>query len=181
SVFVPFDLASGRIRCVPVDPGKLQSHAVDAADMGAGPHERDRGVTTAPIQIIPVGGPFFQKTLLIIAPSLDPFSGTLFFSATPDGADEFFNGVDLGRHDRDLLPVVSQHDRMHMCVHKSGDHAPAAEVCHSPSGIGQVCLSSDPRDSAVLHDHGIRIWGGAVRGKNFSVNKYSSIHLSTLL
>ena len=62
-----------------------------------------------------------------------------------------------------------------MCVHESGDHAPAAEVCHSPSGIGQVCLSSDPRDSAVLHDHGIRIGGGAVRGKNFSVNKYSSV------
>ena len=52
------------------------------------------------------------------------------FSASKAWHKKLLDGVDLRRHDSDPFPEISQHDRMHVRVHKSGDHAIPDQVCH---------------------------------------------------
>ena len=85
---------SGVFRSIP----RASAHAVDAADVGAGPHHGNRGVAASPVQIVAGGRALFQQPLLVIAPSFDPFSGFLLFSALSDRFDKVFYRIDLGRH-----------------------------------------------------------------------------------
>ena len=171
TVFITLDLPARRIWCIPVNASQFESHTVYAADMCACAHNGYGRITAAPVQIIAGGRAFLEKSLFIIAPSLDPFSGFLLFSALTDRFDKIFYRIDLGRHCCDLPAEIRQHDRMHMSVHKSGDHASAFQVSHRRTAVlcvrlpcNDFCIflwhvgsCSDPDNAPRFDDHAVRI------------------------
>ena len=183
TVLIPLDLSARRIRRVPVDAGQSERRAVDAADVGAGPHDRDRRVAAAPIQVVPVRRALFQQALLIVAPSQYPLARFLDRPLSFYSLYQFFDGMDLRRHDGDLLPAVRQHDRVHMCVHKAGDHAPSPQICEFMLRhrltvyFRHLFFPSDPGDPPVFNGHAVGIRMQPVGCEDLSVykNHFSSL------
>ena len=170
SVLIPVDLTTLRIGSVLGDARHLQRLAVDATDVAAGADDR-HGSIAAPLIQIPAGGrAALGQLALVIAPAFDPLVRSLALPHLADLLLKFLNGMYLGGQAGDLLAEISQHHRMHVCIHKAGNHTLPTQIHNGPISGGQIFLRSDPGDHTILDRHSLGITVLVVTGIDLSID-----------